>query len=245
MILKTAPLELVAVGKVSGRIRITTPSLDRDRDRVLPMGGQLEAYMKNPVVQWGHQYYEPWQTIGKTTALEVSPSGIDATFELREPANESDPQHIVLALWEQQLINTASIGFQPLTATPNDAGGVDFTSWELYEFSLVPIPANRDAVRLAFDAYPLAAKSYGAAMKAGRVLSKANEAKLREAYAAIGAVLEQLAGGDMDEDDEQGKALAPVAPPAPGTPPEAAVAPANIDRLTLALRAFRAASTRN
>jgi HK97 family phage prohead protease len=242
MIHKTAALELVAVGKVSGRIRITTPSLDRDRDRVLPMGGQLEAYMKNPVVQWGHAYAEPWQTIGKTTALEVSPSGIDATFELREPANESDPQHIVLALWEQQLINTASIGFQPLTATPNDAGGVDFTSWELYEFSLVPIPANRDAVRLAFDAYPLAAKSYGAAMKAGRVLSKANEAKLREAYAAIGAVLEQLAGDGMDEDED--KAIEPA--PEPGTPPEVETKPlVEIDRLTLALRAFRAASTRN
>lgn len=239
MIHKAASLELLAVEKAGGAIRISAPSLDRDRDRVFPLGGQLDAYRRNPIVQWGHQYFEPWQTIGRTTDITVTADGIDALFELREPASDADPQHIVLALWEQRLINTASIGFQPLAATPNDAGGVDFTSWELVEWSLVPIPSNRDAVRLAFDAYPLAAKSYGAVLKAGRVLSKANEAKLREAYAAIGAVLEQLA--DMDDEE---KALDP-APLDAGTPPEADTAPVNIDRLTLALRAFRVASTRN
>ncbi len=42
----------------------------------------------------------------------------------------------------------ASIGFRPLT-TPkaNDLGGYDFGSVELLEWSLVPVPANPDALR--------------------------------------------------------------------------------------------------
>jgi len=237
-----ATIELLAVEKAGGAIRISAPTLDRDADRVLPGGARLDAYLRNPVVQWGHAYSEPWQTIGRTTDLSVTEAGLDAIFELREPAHDADPQHIVRALWEQRFINAASIGFKPAAAVPNDFGGIDFTSWELLEWSLVPIPANRDAVRLAFDAHPMAAKAYTA--KAGRVLSKANEAKLRSAYNAIGAVLEQLA----DEADE-GKALPVAALPdlaALGTPPTADAPPADIDvsGLLTALRGLRSVTTR-
>jgi len=238
-----ATIELLAVEKAGGAIRISAPTLDRDADRVLPGGARLDAYLRNPVVQWGHAYSEPWQTIGRTTDLSVTEAGgLDAIFELREPAHDADPQHIVRALWEQRFINAASIGFKPAAAVPNDFGGVDFTSWELLEWSLVPIPANRESLRLAFDAYPLAAKAYTA--KAGRVLSKANEAKLRSVYHAIGAVLEQLA----DEADE-GKALPVAALPDLtdlGTPPTDAAPSADIDvtDLLTALRGLRSVTTR-
>lgn len=185
---KLATFEILEATKAAGAIRITTPSLDRDRDRVMPLGGLLDAYRKNPIVQWGHQYNEPWQTIGRTTDISVTPDGIDVLFELRDPVNAMDPMHVVRQLWNEKLINTASIGFRPLEAKPNDDGGLDFTSWELFEWSLVPIPANRDAVRL-MSATKAAKDGF---LKAGRVLSKANEARLREAYEAIGAVLEQL-----------------------------------------------------
>ena len=195
MVQKLAAVEILAVEKAAGAIRITTPSLDRDRDRVMPLGGKLDAYRKNPIVQWGHQYSEPWQTIGKTTDINVTSDGIDVMFELRDPVNAMDPMHIVRQLWSERLINTASIGFRPLEAKPNDDGGLDFTSWELFEWSLVPIPANRDAVRLMSVGKSVKDQF----LKAGRVLSKSNEAKLREAYAAIGAVLEQLEGSDDEK----------------------------------------------
>ena len=35
---------------------------------------------------------------------------------------------------------------------PNEFGGNDITAWELLEWSLVPIPANQDALRLAAKA---------------------------------------------------------------------------------------------
>lgn len=199
---KAAVLDLLDIRKDGGSIRITTPSADRDRDRVLPLGGRTDRYLRNPIVQWGHQTWEPWQTIGRTDTLEVSEAGMVATFTLREPANDADPQHIVRQLWGEQLINSASIGFQPLQATPNDLGGLDFVSWELLEWSLVPIPANADAIRLAYDAHPAAAKGFSAwLVKRGRVLSAKNEGRIRTAADALGQVL-----GELDDDEDADKA---------------------------------------
>jgi HK97 family phage prohead protease len=150
---KSVDVEVQESTPAGGRIRISTGSLDRDRDRVIPSGADIDAYMKNPVVQWGHNYRDPWATIGTTERLEIDANGITAEFVLREAANESDPMHVVRALWNQGLIRTASIGFNPKRETRNDQGGFDFTEWELLEWSLVPIPANQEALRLAVKSF--------------------------------------------------------------------------------------------
>lgn len=145
-------LEIVKQEDNGGEIVISTPALDRDSDRVLPQGAKTANYLKNPVVQWGHNYRDPWATVGKTTSLEVGTDGLKAKFEFREAANESDPLHIIKSLWNGGFVNTASIGFNPVSWEENDAGGFDFTEWELLEWSLVPIPANQEALRLAVKA---------------------------------------------------------------------------------------------
>ena len=64
---------------------------------------------------------------------------------------------------------------------------------EVFEFSFVPVGANRDtsvvAVKSGSDALP-------DGIKAGRVLSAKNESELRAAYEAIGRVLIALDGAD-------------------------------------------------
>lgn len=260
-------LTLLDQRKDGGRIRISTPGLDRDSDRVLPMGGRLESYTSNPVVQWGHQYWEPWQTIGRTTSITVSADGLDAEFELREPATDQDPQHIVLKLWNDKFINAASIGFRPLAMQPNDLGGMDFIDWELLEWSLVPIPANQEALRRALDGqHPLAAKAFGASLKAGRVLSAKNEARIRDIHRLAAELLAEV-DAQPDEGDGQMSithelsapleldyaALAAALLPELKTllsaeaSPAAAPASAAIDLTTLraALRGLRAVATRN
>lgn len=157
---KTFEIKLLEQRKDGGRILISTPSYDRDKDRVMPMGGQLDDYLRNPVVQWGHNYWEPWATVGRTTQLDVTDQGIVADFELRPAANDQDPQNIVLLLWGGGWVNTASIGFIPLEVKPNTNGGLDFLTWGLLEWSIVPIPANQDALRLAATTYPKALQSY-------------------------------------------------------------------------------------
>lgn len=200
---KQVDISVLDTHKDGGRILISTPSYDRDKDRVMPLGAKVADYLNNPIVQWGHNYFDPWATIGRTTTLEVTDQGLVAEFELRPAANDLDPQNIVLLLWEGGWVKTASIGFKPEAATPNERGGLDFTSWGLLEWSIVPIPANQDALRLAETTYPKAYPAYTKALKAGRVLSAGNEQKLRDAHAAISAVLEQL--GSTDPGNNEGE----------------------------------------
>jgi HK97 family phage prohead protease len=136
-----------------GWIVASTPAVDRDRDRIMPMGGDLTNFNKNPVLIFGHNYHEPWAVIGRVAQTSIDSTGIRMLPELRQPANESDPMHIIRALWEQGLLRAGSIGFIPLESRDNEFGGKDFTKWELLELSLTPIPANQDAIRLAVKAF--------------------------------------------------------------------------------------------
>lgn len=149
---KTFSAEIERKSDTGGRIVISTATVDRDNDRVLPTGAILDNYTKNPVVMWGHSYGAPADLIGRAVNLEVGVDGITADFELRPAANEADPQNIVRLLWEGGWVRTASIGFRPIAAQANEYGGKDFTAWELLEFSLVPVPANAAALRLAAKA---------------------------------------------------------------------------------------------
>lgn len=135
-----------------GWIVASSPSVDRDRDRVMPMGGDLTNFNKNPVLIFGHNYHEPWAVIGRVAQTSVDSTGIRMKPELRAPANENDPMHIIKALWDQGLLRAGSIGFIPIESQANEFGGRDFTKWELLELSLTPIPANQDAIRLAVKA---------------------------------------------------------------------------------------------
>jgi HK97 family phage prohead protease len=206
---KTFNVEIETKRADGGRIVINTGNLDRQHDRVLPMGARLENYQKNPIVQFGHNYRDPFATIGRTTSITKNDLGLVAEFELRPPANDQDPQHIVKLLWEGGWIKTASIGFVPMQGTENSEGGYDFSEWELLEWSLVPVPANAEALRLAIksldafvepdatlekleeDATTPAPESMPSEPqeKSGRVLSAKNEQRLAQARDLLNDVL--------------------------------------------------------
>jgi len=200
---KIVDIEVKDHRKDGGRIVISTGSVDRDKDRVFPQGAKVENFLKNPVVLWGHNYQDAASLIGRANSIEVTETGIVADFTLRAAANDSDPQNIVLLLWEKEFVRASSIGFMPESAVQNDFGGMDFVSWELLEFSLVSVPANQEALRLAAKTYP---KAWAAYQKSGRVLSAANEKKIKTARDNLNDVLDQLAE-DAAADD--GKGLAP------------------------------------
>jgi HK97 family phage prohead protease len=130
----------------------STSNVDRDKDRVLPFGADLTNFSKNPLLIFGHNYSDPWSIIGRAAETMVDADGVRFRPELREAANETDPMNIIRLLWEQDLLRAASIGFNPIEWKENEFGGKDFTRWELLEISLVPIPANADALRLAAKA---------------------------------------------------------------------------------------------
>lgn len=244
---KSLPITVVERRKDGGRIQITTPSIDRDNDRVFPQGAKIESYLKNPVVLWGHDYGSPWSVVGRTDSLEVTDSGVIASFTFREPATDQDPLHIIRALWDQEFVRMASIGFRPdyERAVPNDFGGYDFLSWELLEWSIVPIGANQDALRLAGAAHPKALDNYATLVKRGRALSAKNEGLIAAARDSLDAVLASLGESDdgktiaaLQAENEQLKARIAALPPA-SAPDDIDVTP-----VLAQVRAFRAALTR-
>lgn len=135
-----------------GWLVASTPTADRDRDRVMTRGLELGNFLKNPVLMFGHNYQEPWALIGKVADFQIDDSGFRIQPEFREPAYDSDPMHVIKALWEAGYLKAASIGFNPMEGKPNEIGGMDITKAELLEVSIVPIPANQEALRRAIKA---------------------------------------------------------------------------------------------
>lgn len=197
-------------------VLISSEKEDRDKDILLAAGAQVANFERNPVVLYAHNY--AGLPVAKATKVEAVPgTGLKATMQFppRGASAEADTVH---TLWSGGFLNAASVGFIPhkWENRPGPNGempqegyesywwphGKIFTSWELLEFSIVPVPANADALRLSASALG----------KRGRVLSAANEQKLRSAYEAIGHVLSQL--GDAEpEDDGKGKGAGAGADP--------------------------------
>jgi HK97 family phage prohead protease len=126
---------------------ITTDSPDRDNDVIELDGWQFDNYLKNPVVLWAHRYDEP--AVGKTLELKKEGNGIKAKVEFAT-AEENPFAEQLYRLYKNGFMSAVSVGFIPLEYD-NSEGGYHFKKQELLEFSLVPVPANPEAlVNLAF-----------------------------------------------------------------------------------------------
>lgn len=129
-------------------ITITTGGPDREGDIIEPDGAELSDYLKNPTV--GYWHFRPGDAalpVGSTVSLTVEPGrGLRAKWKWLE----GDPFATrVRNAWEQGVLRAASVGFLPLASEPRrDVRGLRFTRWTLLEWSLVPVPANPEAVRV-------------------------------------------------------------------------------------------------
>jgi len=243
---------------------ISTGAIDRARDTIAVDGWHLDAYRQNPVVLWGHQSGD--LPLGVAESVGVSAGRLKATVRFAEPGKDYQtdewPSHLptpetVLSMIRGGFLRATSVGFLPVTSAWNDKrGGVDFMEQELLEFSIVPVPANAEALQDArakgFDVAPFvselkrcldsfepgtwlprdeaeaalrsiaaprvvaAALDFAVAVgKAGRVLSAANEDRIRAARDAGTAIGEQL-----DQVLAQVQAAAAAAPPVETKTPE-------------------------
>jgi HK97 family phage prohead protease len=127
------------------RFIASTNSKDRHGEAILQSGWELDNYLKNSQVLYGH---DSWSfPIGKTVKLELTDNALiaDIVFASKE-ANEKAEQ--VRLLVEEGILSAVSVGFIPKDI--QDIDGVrTITQAELLEISIVPIPANQDAVRIA------------------------------------------------------------------------------------------------
>lgn len=184
-------------------VMISTEGKDRQGDIVRASGGKLDNYLKNPVILWSHNYGDP--PVAKALTLEtVAGVGIKAQFQFPD-WGVSEQADLIHRLWAGGFLNATSIGFMPLKAMPMEPkepwGSQDFLEWELLEFSIVPVPANADALRLSVK------QLAGELEKTGRVLSKTNENKIRSAKAGLEEVLAQLDKQPEEDPSDDGKSV--------------------------------------
>ncbi len=127
-------------------IAISTATPDRMNDTVSVRGWQLDAYAKNPVVLWAHDK-------GALPVAKANRVWIEGEALMSEP--EFTPRDLYELGWtvgemlRRGFLNAASVGFRPLKYVFNEERGpmaMDFEEQELLEYSIVPIPANPEAL---------------------------------------------------------------------------------------------------
>tara|TARA_R110000803_G_scaffold179756_2_gene242152 strand:+ start:528 stop:1214 length:687 start_codon:yes stop_codon:yes gene_type:complete len=138
--------------------RISTTSVDREGDVVLPSGLKLTDYKKNPVVLLNHDNGS--LPIGRALSVKRTSDAVIAKvqFAERPPEHPITAEWIpdtILSLFKQKILRAFSVGFMPTDmrdATDKDrkkygeAANRIITQWDLMEFSVVPVPANQDAL---------------------------------------------------------------------------------------------------
>ena len=145
-----------AAGKPSTFVAtITTDSVDRDGEVVVPSGMHSRDYERNPVLLYEH---DPKQPIGKMLKMVRKERSIEAEFALApRPASHEGEwfPDTVASLMEFGALNTMSIGFMGTEARPASKADMEkygascrrvYGKWKLLEVSVVSIPANQDAI---------------------------------------------------------------------------------------------------
>jgi HK97 family phage prohead protease len=120
----------------------STAAGDRVGDRVIPKGIRLENYLANPVLLWDHRNDLP--PIG-STKVWVDDAGLWMSPKFSE-VNPMGGQ--IGAQVKAGEIRAVSIGFMPISTTPNQLGGDDILESELLEITLCNVPCNPQALRV-------------------------------------------------------------------------------------------------
>lgn len=142
--------------------RITTDSVDRQDEVVIPEGGNLTEFYNSGALFWNHQYDQPVGFPNKAKKAVRTENAIECggVFMKRPPDFEGEffPDFARAFITQAQAAGVApgvSIGFIPLESRRptkldvqkyGDRVQVVHSKWKLLEFSIAPVQANQDAV---------------------------------------------------------------------------------------------------
>lgn len=141
--------------KVIAGIVGSTGAIDRQGESLNPNGWQIDNYKKNPVVLYGHDY-KVNRPVGK--AVNVYVEGNKLLFDVQ--FNDTQLGQEVFSLMQNGYLNAVSVGFIPLEYG-ND-GEFTYQKMELLELSVVPVPANPEALTYLKDHAPTVYKVHEA-----------------------------------------------------------------------------------
>ena len=212
----------VVKGETIGNIAsatITTNDLDRQNEVIEPDGMALTNYMSNPVVLYGHAYGgEESIPVGRATSLEIVHTGDRKAIRAQWEWQADDVTPLISAVkksWDRGFLGTVSVGFMAIEYQDNV-----IAKSELLEFSIVPVPANPQALRLngftdaevkalGVDVTPetlIADLESMVVVKEGRVLSTKNRSLVQTCVDSLQALLDasdtSAAGAAQPEPDD-------------------------------------------
>jgi HK97 family phage prohead protease len=162
---RAATIEVVDSKARTMRFVASDESVDRYGDIIRASGWQLDNFRKNPVLLFAHDSRQP--PVGQVPSIEVVGTELIADCLFR-PEGDSQLSDDVWRAIEGGFLRAASVGFTPtgpINQLVDESGnwtGYEFTSQELLELSVVPVPANPQALAVA--------KSLGIADATARLL---------------------------------------------------------------------------
>lgn len=122
---------------------ISDETVDRDDDIISVDGWDLENYLKNPVVFFGHDTSAV--PIAQCVKIGVEGGKLIATAKFPDAGKDHFSDSVFNAISDRRVRST-SVGFRSKRHELIEGGGVKFLEQELMEFSFVGVPANPSAV---------------------------------------------------------------------------------------------------
>ena len=154
---------------------------------------ELERTGKKISVYYGHNMEDPRANIGVVTELEEQDHGL--WFKAQLDLSGDTYGRIVYEQLKDGRLDSMSFGYSIVDAAPTGEG-YELRELKLFEVSVVPIPANDQALVTS--------------VKAGRAISRKNMDLIRAAYEALGEILDQY-GDEEDSKQENSQKGIPLA----------------------------------
>ncbi len=119
-----------------------TPNIDRMKEIVEwnAFSATLPIYMKNPIMLLQH---DPRQPIGTFTEVLATQQGLRVNGVVVSGTPAADEAQVLI---KHGVLRSFSIGFRELDGGYDENDIYHITSGELYEISVVSIPANRESI---------------------------------------------------------------------------------------------------
>lgn len=124
-------------------------SVDSYGDTIDARGWDLSTFSTNPVALYGHDASKPEYVVGRAKNVRIEGRRLVGDIEFAD-AETNPTADCVCRLVKGGFLNTVSVGFRPvewsLTKDKARPGGIDFKKQVLMEISIVPLPANSNAL---------------------------------------------------------------------------------------------------
>jgi HK97 family phage prohead protease len=127
----------------------TKEIIDRQGDIIKLAGLDINQFMKNPVIPFGHDY----GSLPVAKAIGIKFDGDELIMKLQFPTKEIyEFGDTVFKMFENGFLNAVSMGFIPVKQSyDSELNANVIEKAELLEVSIVPVPANQSALVKAYN----------------------------------------------------------------------------------------------